>query len=122
MNEERIKEVFSDEEFVKELFSKETPEEAKALLEEKDIDFSVEDLIKLREIVIAKMEQQTTGEEVELGEDDLEDVSGGTLTLIIGVTISVLVNAAFVGYAFEKSKIKRFTWYISIIRSASILS
>jgi len=28
MNEERIKEVFSDEAFVKELFSKETPEEA----------------------------------------------------------------------------------------------
>ena len=28
MNEERIKEVFSDEEFVKEFFSKETPEEA----------------------------------------------------------------------------------------------
>ena len=103
MNEERIKEVFSDEEFVKELFRKETPEEAKALLEEKDIDFSVEDLIKLREIVIAKMEQQTTGEEVELGEDELEDVSGGTLTLIIGAIISVLVNAAFIGYAFEKS-------------------
>ena len=30
MNEERIKEVFTDEEFVKELFSKETPEEAQA--------------------------------------------------------------------------------------------
>ena len=103
MNEERIKEVFSDEEFVKELFRKETPEEAKALLEEKDIDFSVEDLIKLREIVIAKMEQQTTGEEVELGEDELEDVSGVTLKLIIGAIISVLVNAAFIGYAFEKS-------------------
>ena len=55
MNEERIKEVFSDEEFVKELFSKETPEEAQALLEEKDIDFSVEDIIKLREILLAKI-------------------------------------------------------------------
>mgnify|MGYP003289319077 CR=1 FL=1 len=32
MTEERIKEVFADEEFVKELFSKKTPEEAKALL------------------------------------------------------------------------------------------
>ena len=29
MNEERVKEVFADEAFVKELFSKETPEEAK---------------------------------------------------------------------------------------------
>ncbi|MBQ7283387.1 MAG: class IIb bacteriocin, lactobin A/cerein 7B family [Oscillospiraceae bacterium] len=81
MNEERIKEVFSDEEFVKELFSKETPEEAQALLEEKDIDFSVEDIIKLREILLAKIEQQASGEEGELGEEDLEEVSGGVLPL-----------------------------------------
>jgi len=103
MNEERIKEVFSDEEFVKELFSKETPEEAKALLEEKDIDFSVEDLIKLREILVAKLQKSEGSEEVELGEDELEDVSGGTLTFIIAVIIPVVVNAAFVGYAFKKS-------------------
>ena len=103
MNEERIKEIFSDEEFVKELFSKETPEEAKALLKEKDIDFSVEDLIKLREILVAKLQKSEGSEEVELGEDELEDVSGGTLTFIIAVIISVVVNAAFVGYAFKKS-------------------
>ena len=103
MNEERIKEVFSDEEFVKELFSKETPEEAKALLEEKDIDFSVEDLIKLREIIIAKMEQQASSEEGELGEDELKDVSGGTLTFIIALIIPIVVNAAFVGYSLRKS-------------------
>ena len=103
MNEERIKEVFSNEEFVKELFSKETPEEAKALLEEKDIDFSVEDLIKLREIIIAKMEQQASSEECELGEDELKDVSGGMLTFIMPLVIGIVVNAAFVGYAFTKS-------------------
>ena len=103
MNEERIKEVFSDEEFVKELFSKETPEEAKALLEEKDIDFSVEDLIKLREILVAKLQKSEGSEEGELGEDELEDVSGGTLTFIISVIIPVVVNAALVGYAFKKS-------------------
>ena len=103
MNEERIKEVFADEEFVKELLSRETPEEAKALLEEKDIDFSVEDLIKLREILVAKMEAAENGEEAELGDEDLEDVSGGTLTFIIAVIIPVVVNAAFVGYAFKKS-------------------
>ena len=95
MNEERIKEVFSDEEFVKELFSKETPEEAKALLEEKDIDFSVEDLIKLREIIIAKIEQQASSEEGELGEDELKDVSGGTLTFIIALIIPIVVNKRY---------------------------
>ena len=103
MNEERIKEIFADEEFVKELISRETPEEAKALLKEKDIDFSVEDLIKLREILVAKLQKSEGSEEVELGEDELEDVSGGTLTFIIAVIIPVVVNAAFVGYAFKKS-------------------
>ncbi|MBR0544254.1 MAG: hypothetical protein IIW98_07385, partial [Bacteroidaceae bacterium] len=62
MNEERIKEVFSDEEFVKELFSKETPEEAKALLEEKDIDISIEELVKLKDIIIAKLQAVENGE------------------------------------------------------------
>ena len=104
MNEERIKEVFSDEEFVKELFSRETPEEAKALLEEKDIDFSVEDLIKLREILVAKLQKSEGSEEVELGEDELEDVSGGTLTFIIALIIPIVVNAAFVGYSLTKSR------------------
>ena len=45
MNEERIKEVFADEEFVKELFSKETPEEAQALLVEKDIELSIDEIV-----------------------------------------------------------------------------
>ena len=89
MNEERIKEVFSDEEFVKELFSKETPEEAKALLEEKDIDFSVEDLIKLREIIIAKMEQQSSSEEGEISEEDLEDVSGGWFAIVMPIITTI---------------------------------
>jgi len=103
MNEERIKEVFSDEEFVKELLSRETPEEAKALLEEKDIDFSVEDLVKLKDIIAAKLQAAENGESAELTEEELEDVSGGTLTFIIAVIIPVVVNAAFVGYAFKKS-------------------
>ena len=89
MNEERIKEVFSDEEFVKELFSKETPEEAKALLEEKDIDFSVEDLIKLREIIIAKMEQQSISEEGEISGEDLEDVSGGWFAIVMPIITTI---------------------------------
>ena len=80
MNEERIKEVFSDEEFVKELFSKETPEEAQAMLAEKDIDLTVEELIQLRELIIKKAQQ--TDDNEELGDDDLEDVAGGSVILL----------------------------------------
>ena len=104
MNEERIKEVFADEEFVKELFSKETPEEAKALLEEKDIDISIEELVKLKDIIIAKLQAVENGESAELTEADLENIAGGTfgisvviaivgiLVLCSGVTIVKTIN------------------------------
>ena len=73
MNEEKMKEVFSDEEFVKEFFSKETPEEAQAMLAEKDIEVSVEDLIKLNEILEKKAQNAEASEE--LTDDDLENVA-----------------------------------------------
>ena len=82
MNVERIKEVFSDEEFMKELFSKETPEEAQALLAEKDIDLSVDELVKLKDLVVEKLQAAENGESVELTEEDLEDVAGGWAPVI----------------------------------------
>ena len=87
MNEERIKEVFADEEFVKELFSKETPEEAKALLEEKDIDISIEELVKLKDIIIAKLQAVENGESAELTEADLENIAGGTFGISVVIAI-----------------------------------
>ena len=95
MNEERIKEVFSDEEFVKELLSRETPEEAKALLEEKDIDFSVEDLVKFKDIIAAKLQAAENGEAAELTEEELEDVAGGYLGIATIVIMSIAVPLIF---------------------------
>ena len=89
MNEERIKEVFSDEEFVKELFSKETPEEAQALLAEKEIDMSIDELVKLKDLVAAKLQAAENGESTELTEEDLADVAGGVAVLfaIMGLVV-----------------------------------
>ena len=87
MNEERIKEVFADEEFVKELFSKETPEEAQALLAEKDIDVSIEELVKLKDLVVAKLQAAENSESAELTEADLEDVAGGTFGISVVIAI-----------------------------------
>ena len=87
MNEERIKEVFADEEFIKELFSKETPEEAKALFEEKDIDISIEELVKLKDIIIAKLQAVENGESAELTEADLENIAGGTFGISVVIAI-----------------------------------
>ena len=89
MNEERIKEIFADEEFVKELFSKETPEEAQALLAEKGIDMSIDELVKLKDLVAAKLQAAENGESTELTEEDLSDVAGGAF----GVTIALAVTA-----------------------------
>ena len=66
MNEERIKEVFSDEEFVKEFFSKETPEEAQALLVEKEIDLSIDELVKIKDLVDAKLQEAENKKSAEI--------------------------------------------------------
>ena len=89
MNEERIKEVFSDEEFVKELFSKETPEEAQALLAEKEIDMSIDELVKIKDLVAAKLQAAENGESTEITEEDLADVAGGAAVLfaIMGLVV-----------------------------------
>jgi len=87
MNEERIKGIFADEEFVKELFSKETPEEAQALLAEKDIDVSIEELVKLKDLVVAKLQAAENSESAELTEADLEDVAGGTFGISVVIAI-----------------------------------
>ena len=103
MNEERIKEVFSDEEFVKELFSKETPEEAQAMLAEKDIDLTVEELIQLRELIIKKAQQ--TDDNEELGDDDLEDVAGGSVILLsIAVYGIAAIGVAAIIHVFSNGR------------------
>ena len=98
MNEERINEVFSDEAFVKELLSKETPEEVQAMLAEKDIDVTIDEIVKLRELIIKKLQKAQSGEE-ELGEDDLEDVAGGSVTasILAGAVAALAPFAVAVG-------------------------
>ena len=105
MNEERIREVFADKEFVKEFFSKETPEEAQALLAEKDIDVSVSDLCKLMDMLIAKVENPDA--EAELDDEALEDVSGGSLAL---VGILAAVGAIFAGLYYVQDRLNTGRW------------
>mgnify|MGYP003517103404 FL=1 len=92
MNEKRIKEVFSDEAFVKELVSKETPEEVQALLEDKDIEMSVSEIVKLRELLEKKAEDPNA----ELSDEDLEDVSGGCLGVAVIASFVVCIGAQIV--------------------------
>jgi hypothetical protein len=84
MNEAAIREVFSDEKFVKGLFELETPETVQQALRQKDISLSVEEIVKIRELVLKRME---TG--AELSEEELESVTGGSATVLIATLIFV---------------------------------
>ena len=102
MNEERIKEIFADEEFVKEFFSKETPEEAQAMLAEKDIDVSIEELIAIKNIVDEKLKAAENGEDDEICDDELENVAGGMLLtgtafVLITVAVPAVLGLLFTG-------------------------
>ena len=90
MNEERIKEIFSDEAFVEELLSTHEPEKIQALLEDKDIEMSIAEIEKLKEMVIKKMENPDA--DLELSDDDLEDVAGGCLWVAIPIAIGILAG------------------------------
>ena len=85
MNEELIKEVFSDEAYVKSLFESESWEAAQASLKERGIDLSIEELKQLVDLM-----QKKTNDE--LSEDELENVSGG-------ITFSVMVTLIAAGAA-----------------------
>ena len=91
MNEERMKEIFADEEFVKKFFGKENPEEAQALLAEKDIDVSIEELVAIKDIIVKKMQSEENGESAELTEEELEDVAGGYLGIATIIIVSIAI-------------------------------
>ena len=69
MNEEKIKEVFSDKDFVGSLLELETAEEVQSAISKKGIDLSISDIEVLR------AQLANSGEE--LSEEDLENVAGG---------------------------------------------
>lgn len=84
MNEQKIKEIFSDEVFVNHLLDLETAEEVQAALKEKGLELSVQDIHKIRDTLI-----NTTNLD-ELSETELQEVAGG-------IAIAVLLGLIFGG-------------------------
>lgn len=97
MDTERIKELFADESFVKQLMEQEEPEQVQALLLERDVDLTIEQIVQIREMI----EKQLNGEInlEELSEEELENVSGG-LTFLACCIIGVAVTAVATGVGF----------------------
>ena len=93
MNEERIREVFSNKEFLTELIAMEVPEDIQAALVEKDIDFTIDEICKMKEMVEKGIEKAAVGEE--LSEDELNKIAGGNPLLIIPIALVVVFGTAF---------------------------
>lgn len=101
MDVDRIKEVFSDEEFVKSLFELETPEEVQAALEPKGVDMSIQEICQLRDILVMMVEKGST----ELTEEELEQVAGGSILAAVGAAAEigaiVLISVAITFAVFD---------------------
>lgn len=86
---EKIKEVFTDTEFVQELFQLETLQEVQQALSEKGVDLTNEEISTIRECLIKIESGEISPElveklvnrssEEELSEEELELISGGFL-------------------------------------------
>ena len=102
MNIERLKEVFLDEAFVKSLFELETVAEVQAALQEKGIELTEEEILGIRDLLIKVEEGGISAEQLEkwaaqiesgeLSEEMLEQVSGGSITLVGAAVVSLLIR------------------------------
>ena len=81
MDKNRIKEVLSDGAFVQDISQLKTVEEIQAAFREKDLYFSIEELNKFSE-------QFASGEELSF--DQLDEVAGGGITVVIAYGINVI--------------------------------
>jgi len=82
--EAKIKEVFRDEEYVKELLNLETAEEVQASLKEKGIEMTIDEIMKIKNML-------EKSEDEELSDEDLEKVGGGCFAIAAGVIVVSLV-------------------------------
>lgn len=106
MNIDKIREIFSDEVFVKSLFELKTASEVQVALKAKDLELTEEEALAIHELMnkikngeitkdqLEKLQHQA--EDGELSEEALEHVSGG-LGIIAGFIIWGICAAVLAG-------------------------
>jgi len=94
INVKHIHEVFSDEAFVKELLSMEAPEDAQAALKAKGVEFTIEELKGISNILSVKI-----SEGGELSLDDLDNAAGGIDPVTVSAALLVLTVLGAIGVA-----------------------
>lgn len=96
MNEQQIKEIFSDEAFVNSILEMETPQDVQKALSEKGLDLSLEEINTIKNTLI------NNDNEGELSEDDLENVAGGVA--VTTVICGLIIGAAAASGTFQLGK------------------
>ena len=89
MNIEKMKEVFSDEAFVKGLFELESAAEVQAALKEKGVELTEEDILGIRDLLVKVESGEISVEKLENGElpeELLEQVAGGIILAFAAVS------------------------------------
>ena len=105
MNMEKMKAVFADEAFIKQLFELETAAEVQAALKEKGVELTEQEILSVREALVKMDNAEISAEQLEqwskqadrgeLPEEMLEYVAGGVaVATVIGVIIAVVGYAA----------------------------
>jgi len=92
---EKMADVFTDEEFLKKLFSLEEPEEVQAAFKEKGLHYTLEEIMGMRDIMV-----NAPQENGELSDEQMEQVGGGILYAAAKGYLSGLVGG-FLGAAVE---------------------
>jgi hypothetical protein len=91
MNEEQIKEIFSDKEFVQTLMDMDDPESIQAALKEKGLDLTLEEIMLLNQQLEIAMDNGG-----ELTEEQLAQASGGSfvmLGIVLWLTLAGVITA-----------------------------
>ena len=101
-NIEKLQELVKDEAFLKELFTKEEPEDVQALFEAKGVELSLDEVKSIGETLEKVANGEITAEQLEksangeLSEDDLAEVAGGELATLTACAI-IFAGGVIVG-------------------------
>ena len=101
----KLKELIANEDFAKELFGKQTAEEAQALLKDNGVEFTLDEVNQIGDGIRIIAKKQAEGGE--LSEADLESVSGGVD--MSGLAEDVGETLVFIGVTFYEG-IKNLPW------------
>lgn len=101
MNEQQIKELFSNEEFIDSLLALETPEEVQKALTDQGVDLSIQEILAIKDSIANSLDS-----EEELSEEQLETVTGGSF-LVVAIISAVVTGLIKLGDAVDRWTNKR---------------